>query len=53
VQAISPAGETIPTKTDNNWQNWLKVLDISTALAVVGLTLKTAGLVFKKKREIS
>lgn len=50
VSSINPAGEKLPVNNNNNWQDMLKALDIATALASIGLTLKTAGLVFKRKK---
>lgn len=49
-KAISPPGEITPVKYNNAWQDWLKVLDISAFIAAAGLMVKTAELVFKRKK---
>lgn len=50
VDDITPPGVKIPNESNNDWQNWLKVLDIASALSFVGITLNAASLVFNRNR---
>lgn len=51
VSDITPAGEKIPNANNNDWKNWLKVLDVGSALAFVGITLNSAKYVFKRNKD--
>jgi len=50
VSDITPS-EKLPNNSNNDWQNWLKGLDIIDGLAFVGLVINSAGVKFKRNKD--